>query len=171
MSAFAGPNITTDSSLVLHLDATNPNSYPGSGTTWYDLTTNGNNLTLTGAPTYDATTGSFNFPNNTGKYASNTSLSNTDIKTGSYSVEVWQRYTGPDDNNYYFPYEWGVGVDAPPYISGGLSLAYGDNGLSDILFQRVGGASLNQIIPNLDSVAILKQFLNQLVRLKLQLNI
>jgi hypothetical protein len=137
-----------DTALKVYLDAGNPSSYAGSGTTWYDLTSNANNLTLTGAPTYDATTGSFYFPNNTGKYASNTSLSNTDIKTGSYSVEVWQRYTGPNDNNYYIPYEWGIGVNASPYISGGLSLAYGDNGLNDMLFQRVGGANLIQIIPS-----------------------
>jgi hypothetical protein len=32
--------------LVLHLDAANPKSYPGSGTTWYDLSGNGNNGTL-----------------------------------------------------------------------------------------------------------------------------
>ena len=141
-------NEPPDTTLKVWLDAGNSSSYAGSGTNWYDLTSNGNNLTLTGAPTYDATTGSFYFPNNAGKYASNTSLSNTDIKTGSYSVEVWQRYTGPDDNTYHFPYEWGIGVDAAPYISGGLSLAYGDNGLSDMLFQRVGGANINQIIPS-----------------------
>jgi hypothetical protein len=32
--------------LVLHLDAANIKSYPGSGTTWYDLSGNGNNGTL-----------------------------------------------------------------------------------------------------------------------------
>jgi hypothetical protein len=32
--------------LVLHLDAANVKSYPGSGTTWYDLSGNGNNGTL-----------------------------------------------------------------------------------------------------------------------------
>ena len=34
-------NIVTDG-LVLCLDAANPRSYPGSGTTWYDLSGNGN---------------------------------------------------------------------------------------------------------------------------------
>jgi len=38
-------NIVTDS-LVLCLDAANPRSYPGSGTTWYDLSGNGHNGTL-----------------------------------------------------------------------------------------------------------------------------
>ena len=40
-----GPNIVRDG-LVLALDAASPRSYPGSGTTWYDLSGNGNNGTL-----------------------------------------------------------------------------------------------------------------------------
>jgi hypothetical protein len=38
--------------LVLYLDAANRRSYPGSGTTWSDLSGNGNNGTLTGGPTF-----------------------------------------------------------------------------------------------------------------------
>ena len=33
MTAFGGPDIVTNG-LILALDATNPLSYPGSGTTW-----------------------------------------------------------------------------------------------------------------------------------------
>jgi hypothetical protein len=36
MGAAAGPNIVEDG-LVLHLDAANERSYPGSGATWFDL--------------------------------------------------------------------------------------------------------------------------------------
>jgi hypothetical protein len=46
-----GPNIVTDG-LVLCLDAASHKSYPGSGTTWYDLSGNGNNGTLTNGPTF-----------------------------------------------------------------------------------------------------------------------
>lgn len=46
MSVFAGPNGITDG-LILHLDASNPRSYPGTGTTWFDLTSGKNNGTLT----------------------------------------------------------------------------------------------------------------------------
>jgi len=49
---FTGPNIVTDG-LVLALDAANVKSYPGSGTTWYDLSGNGNNGTLTSGPTFN----------------------------------------------------------------------------------------------------------------------
>lgn len=41
------PQIVRDG-LVLYLDAANPKSYSGSGTTWYDLTGNNNNATLNG---------------------------------------------------------------------------------------------------------------------------
>ena len=53
---FTGPNIVTDG-LVLHLDAANTKSYPGSGTTWNDLSGNGNNGTLTNGPTFSSTNG------------------------------------------------------------------------------------------------------------------
>ena len=50
------PSVVT-SGLILHLDASNPTSYPGTGTTWYDLSGNGNNAAAEGTPTYTATNG------------------------------------------------------------------------------------------------------------------
>ena len=46
-----GPIETTDL-LVLHLDAANTRSYPGSGNTVYDLSGSGNTSALTNGPTY-----------------------------------------------------------------------------------------------------------------------
>ena len=43
MSVIAGYNLNTNG-LQLYLDARNPTSYPGSGNTWYDLSTNVNNV-------------------------------------------------------------------------------------------------------------------------------
>jgi hypothetical protein len=43
--------------LQLYLDAGNASSYPGSGTTWTDLTVNGRNGTLTNGPTYSSADG------------------------------------------------------------------------------------------------------------------
>ena len=48
--------IVTDG-LVLNLDAGNPQSYPGSGTTWTDLSGNGNNGTLLNGVGYDSDNG------------------------------------------------------------------------------------------------------------------
>jgi hypothetical protein len=56
MGAYAGPEIVEDG-LVLALDAANPKSYPGSGTTWTDLSGNGNTGTLTNGPTYSSANG------------------------------------------------------------------------------------------------------------------
>ena len=49
-------NIVTNG-LVLFLDANNTNSYPGSGTTWTDLSGNSNSGTLTNGPTFSSTNG------------------------------------------------------------------------------------------------------------------
>jgi len=45
------------SGLVLCLDAANRKSYPGTGTTWTDLSGNGNTGTLTNGPTYSGANG------------------------------------------------------------------------------------------------------------------
>jgi len=50
------PSIIT-SGLVLCLDAANRKSYPGSGTTWTDLSGRGNTGTLANGPTYDTSNG------------------------------------------------------------------------------------------------------------------
>ena len=47
------PSIVTNG-LVLCLDAANPKSYPGSGTTWYDLSGNGKNGALTNGSIYNS---------------------------------------------------------------------------------------------------------------------
>ena len=51
-----GPSIVRDG-LVLHLDAAARNSYPGSGSVWYDLSGNGNHGTFaagTASPTFSS---------------------------------------------------------------------------------------------------------------------
>ena len=54
-SGGGGGVITTN--LVLHLDAGDSSSYPGSGTTWTDLSSSSNNGTLTNGPTFDSADG------------------------------------------------------------------------------------------------------------------
>lgn len=56
MSLFHSPQIATNG-LVLYLDAANPKSYPGTGTTWFDLSTRAINGTLTNGPTYSPANG------------------------------------------------------------------------------------------------------------------
>jgi hypothetical protein len=55
------PRTVTDG-LILHLDAANVKSYPGSGTTWYDLSGNSKNGTLINGPTHSTDNkGNFTF--------------------------------------------------------------------------------------------------------------
>jgi len=56
MALFHSPIIVTDG-LVLCLDAGNAKSYPGSGTTWTDLSGNGNNGTLVNGVGYNGSNG------------------------------------------------------------------------------------------------------------------
>ena len=53
MSIFAGPKII-ENGLVFLLDAANGKSYPGTGTTWNDLSILTNNSTLTNGVTFNS---------------------------------------------------------------------------------------------------------------------
>lgn len=53
---------TVTNGLILAIDASNLKSYPGSGTTWYDLSGNSNHLTIYGSPSLiNTNSGYFNF--------------------------------------------------------------------------------------------------------------
>jgi len=54
MSGKSGPDIV-ENGLVLCLDAANKRSYPGTGTTWTDLSGNSNNFSLINGPTFSNT--------------------------------------------------------------------------------------------------------------------
>ena len=83
MALHHNPRIVT-SGLVLALDAADTNSYPGSGTTWYDLSGNGNHFTLYNTPIFSD--GYFDF-NGTNEYARSTNT--LDLSPyDSVSVEV-----------------------------------------------------------------------------------
>jgi hypothetical protein len=56
MATFYTPKLVTDG-LVLCLDAGNTKSYPGSGTTWTDISRNSNTGTLSGGPTFSSANG------------------------------------------------------------------------------------------------------------------
>jgi hypothetical protein len=56
MAVSNGPTVVT-SGLVLSLDAADRNSYPGSGTTWTDMSGNGNNATLVNSPAFSSASG------------------------------------------------------------------------------------------------------------------
>jgi len=73
---------------ILYLDASNAKSYPGTGTTWYDLSGLSNNASLSGA-TYDSVNKAISF-NGSGDYAAVTSTSALNsTNNGTFSISVW----------------------------------------------------------------------------------
>ncbi|MGA1050053.1 MAG: LamG domain-containing protein, partial [Minisyncoccia bacterium] len=89
------PTIVQDG-LVLHLDAGNPASYTGTGTTWTDLSGNNNNGTLVNGPTYNSANGGSLVVDGVDDYIITTRLSNTGNSNSSQSYCLWVK---PDDTN------------------------------------------------------------------------
>lgn len=93
MSYANGPKIVTDG-LVLCLDAANRKSYPGTGTTWYDLSGNGNHGTFgasTAAPTFSSVNGGIlNFDGNDRISGPNSSSL---MLTTNFTLDAWVKRT------------------------------------------------------------------------------
>lgn len=83
--------------LVMHLDAGNMSSYPGSGTTWSDISGNGNHGTLINNPTYNSSNGGnlvFN--------GSNTYVNAPLTKNASCTFSAWAKSTNTNSGNMLF---------------------------------------------------------------------
>ena len=88
MSYQTGPRIVTNG-LVFCVDAADANSYPGSGTTWTDLSGNGNNGTLTNGPTFNsANRGSIVF-DGTNDYVNCSNNSSINITGNFLTLSAW----------------------------------------------------------------------------------
>ena len=97
MSTKYNPSVVSDN-LLLYLDAGNPKSYPGSGTTWTDMSGKGNNGTLTNGPTFSSDNlGSFVFDGTNDHVALNSSFQVS--TSGTYSFEAWIYKTATGTNN------------------------------------------------------------------------
>ncbi len=100
MALSHSPSIVT-SGLVLCLDAGNTKSYPGSGTTWTDLSGTGNNGTLVNTPTYNSS-GYFDFDYTQSENVTFSSSSSLQFLNRSpYTLEAWVYPTrNPGANNW-----------------------------------------------------------------------
>jgi hypothetical protein len=81
-------NIITDG-LVLHLDAGNTSSYPGTGTIWNDLTGNGNNGTLTNGPVYNSSNGGTMSFDGVNDYVQISQTNDFKFGTGDFCYDLW----------------------------------------------------------------------------------
>jgi hypothetical protein len=90
MAVYAGPDIV-ENGLVLHLDAANRRSYPGTGTGWFDLSGNGNNVILVNGPSYSSSNNgfiTFDGTNDCSNTISTLNLSNTNAVTLFYIMKA-----------------------------------------------------------------------------------
>ena len=81
-------NTIVQQGLVLNLDAGNPYSYAGSGTTWYDVSGTGNNGTLTNGPTYNSTNGGVIVLDGVDDYITCANSTSLQI-TSALTLEIW----------------------------------------------------------------------------------
>lgn len=84
MTVNGGPDIIEDG-LVLYLDAANRRSYPGTGTTWYDIYQNNFTATLTNGPTFTNNRINFDGSNDYSVISS----SPTFALPGDFTLEGW----------------------------------------------------------------------------------
>ena len=85
----SGPIDIVSSGLLLYLDAANTTSYPGTGTTWYDLSGQSNNVVMQNSSniTYSSTGGGYFTLTSNGYFNKST----TTLPTGAnaYSMSAW----------------------------------------------------------------------------------
>ena len=104
MAITRGPKIVRDG-LVLYLDAGDRNSYPGSGTTWKDLSGNGNNGTLTNGPTFNSGSGGSIVFNGSSQYAQILADGKSTVfDTQTYTIESIFQITGVENVLWSFDY-------------------------------------------------------------------
>ena len=133
--------------IVLYLDAANPRSYAGTGTTWYDISGNSNNATFVDSPTYlSVPQPYFNFDgvNDYMRIVRSSSMSPT---TG-LTQEVWFNYPsvpttaifiglqyGSSSNNSYALWKENANFYAGANTSGG-AFSYIGMGTTNIVGNR-----------------------------------
>jgi hypothetical protein len=92
-------NTIVQQGLVLNLDAGNPYSYAGAGTTWFDVSGNNYNGTLNSSPTYSINNGGSLAFNGSTQYASGFGSSIVPTSSAAYTVSVWC-YRDSNDASY-----------------------------------------------------------------------
>ncbi len=118
--------------LVMELDAGNPYSYGGAGTTWYDVSGNSINASATGSPTYNTLYGGvFSIPTSVSSYFNTSTVSALNLGSASFSMECWvylDAATGSDNvyrgiislgtnsSNFVYIAKWRSGLYTGLYV-------------------------------------------------------
>ncbi len=140
MSLHHSPQISLNG-LVLCLDAGNTKSYPGSGTTWTDLSGNGNNGTLNNGLTYSNGVLTFDSTDDNTSFTFNLTyipaLSN-------FSIEIWVKLTSyptalPSANAYGNKTRAGVLIGAAYYAGTAIYWTGNETGTACNMFAYIRG--------------------------------
>ena len=115
MATLYSPKIVSDG-LVLCLDAANPKSYIGSGTTWNDLSGNSNNGTLTNGPAFNSENGGSIVFDGTNDYVNLPYLLLS--ASQDFTINIWIKA-----NSH------GAGTIFCNYPAGNLQLVYGTSNM------------------------------------------
>ena len=146
MPNYYGPRIVT-TNLVTCLDAANPKSYSGSGSTWIDISRRGNDTSLFNTPTFSSENlGTFTF-DGANDYASIASFANT--FNGPFSLSVTFYQTSNTVSQVFFSNFNGVSNDGvfmqinSAAEGSGLRITYRQLGTNIFNFTQTSGVSLN----------------------------
>ena len=127
------PKIVTNG-LVLCLDAANPSSYPGSGSTWYDLSGNNHNFTLSNSVYDNQNQGSLSTGSNIRIYKSGTVLNKDNdltimVVVGSGSFSYLEGHSIGCTLNYLVGGNTGASLDqyGPGGAGSRVNLSYNSN--------------------------------------------
>lgn len=117
--------------LAFQLEAGAPDSYPETGTTWFDLITSANNGTLTNGPTFSSTNGGVIVFDGTNDYVNFSNVLNFE-RTNPFSINFWIKAPVPQ---YYLAVinklTWAAGAKGwrilSNYNGSGLAFTITDN--------------------------------------------
>tara|TARA_B100001175_G_C19469472_1_gene620951 strand:- start:647 stop:1327 length:681 start_codon:yes stop_codon:yes gene_type:complete len=128
MTRTHSPRIVTDG-LVLALDAGNTKSYPGSGTSWSDISGQGNNGTLTNGPTYSSDNGGSIVFDGTNDYidVSGTESFNAPLSI-NFTLSIWMYPTKTGNWQGVFTKNRSTGTQVGLFLSSSNEFVFGFSG-------------------------------------------
>jgi len=132
MASNYSPKIVTDG-LVLCLDAASKNSYPGSGTTWSDLSPSGNDGTLSAAAIGTDVPGSMDF-NGSSEYLTVTNSTSLQI-AANITYDWWFKTTSTSGEDWFFSNN----IGSTPLIMSSID----NSGVIQFQFTDDDGTSVN----------------------------
>jgi len=151
MASSTGPDLVTDG-LVLALDAGNEKSYPGTGTTWSDLSGNGTDGTLVNGVGYSSVNGggSLTFDGvNDG-----VQLSGTNLSLNQMTISCWNYSSNYQQNGFMFEKTTNGSVNTQ------YSLFYNSG---NIIYYRTYGLSTTDLIVNTTTAGVVNNKWNNVV--------